>query len=264
MRATVLTPRAGVTAQASVIAMSAALFAVAKGLTAYIGTPWGVGQLFIASFVPAFFAVTADAVPAAIGAGAGSFLGDILFLVPLGATTPFFALTVGAPANFVATLLLAVFVKRYRSWPAFVAGTVSFLTLGNFIAGALLWWLAPLPSANLILGFTVYWDMTAIPAVLIGVPALVRATGPIIGRSKVLRYAPDWTGVGRRQMTVSLVFSLLFVAFGALIFLFAPSTVEGWPGLATYFAIAGAVVVVFGPLASFLAGRGLGARQAAP
>lgn len=261
MGTTALPPRAGITARVSVIAISAALFAVAKGLTAYIHTPWGVGQLFIASFVPVFFAVTADALPAALGAGAGSFLGDIIFLVPLGATTPFFAITVGAPANFVATYLLALFVRRYRSWPAFVAATVSFLTLGNFMAGALLWWLAPLPSASLILGFTVYWDMTAIPAILIGVPALVRATRPIIGRSKILLYSPDWSDVSGRQLAWSLGFSLLFVAFGGAIFLLAPSTVSGWPGLASYFAIAGAAVVVFGPLASLLTRKKPGPAQ---
>ena len=255
--------RSSIAVQVSVIAISAALFAVAKGLPAYIRTPWGVGQLFIASFIPVFFAVTADALPAAIGAGAGSFLGDIFFLVPLGATTPYFAITVGAPANFVATFLLAVFVKRYKSWSAFVAATVTFLTMGNFIAGALLWWLAPLPDASLILGFTVYWDMTSVPAILIGVPALVRATGPIIGRSKILRYSPDWSGVGRRQMSVALIFSLLFVGLGGAIFLLAPSTVGSWPGLATYFAIAGAVVVIFGPLASLFSGRRLEASQPA-
>ncbi|MDG7012252.1 MAG: hypothetical protein JRN11_07455 [Nitrososphaerota archaeon] len=263
MATTLGPPRASVTAQVSVIAVSAALFALAKGITAYIRTPWGVGQLFIASFIPVYFAVTSDAIPAALGAGIGSFLGDLFFLVPLGATTPFFALTVGAPANFVATLLLAVFVKKYRSWSSFVAATVCFLTLGNFTAGALLWWLAPLPSVSLILGFTVYWDMTAIPAVLIGVPALVRATSPIIGRSKMLRYVPDWSGVGRRQMAWSLVFSLVFVGFGGAIFLLAPSTLSGWPGLATYFAIAGVAVVIFGPLASLLTGKGLGATRTA-
>lgn len=252
--------RASVTVQVSVIAISAALFAVAKGVTAYIRTPWGVGQLFIASFIPVFFALTADALPAAIGAGFGSFLGDILFLVPLGATTPYFALTVGAPANFVATFLLALFVRRYRSWPAFVAATVCFLTLGNLIAASLLWWLAPLPSASLIMGFTVYWDMTAIPAILIGVPALMRATRPIIGRSKILRYAPDWSDLSRRQMSLSLVFSLLFVALGGGIFLLAPSTVSGWPGLASYFALSALVVVIFGPFASLLAGRRLEAK----
>ena len=251
-----------VTVQVSVIAISAALFAVAKGITAPIHTPWGVGQLFIASFVPVFFAVTADPLPAALGAGAGSFLGDILFLVPLGATTPFYALTVGAPANFIATLLLSVFVKRYKSWPAFVAATVCFLTLGNIIAGALLVYLVPFP-VQLILGFTVYWDMTSIPAILIGVPILIRATRPIIGRSKVLSYAPQWSNVGRFQMVVSLGFSLLFVALGAAIFLFAPGTVAGWPGLASYFALSAVVVVVFGPLASLFAGNRLEAAHAA-
>jgi len=256
-------PRTSVTVQASVVAISAALFAVAKGMTAYIQTPWGVGQLFIASFVPAFFAVTTDSLPAALGAGFGSFLGDIVFLVPLGATTPFYALTVGAPANFIATLLLSMFVKRYGSWPAFVAATVCFLTLGNIIAGALLVYLVPLP-ARLILGFTVYWDMTSIPAILIGVPALVRATRPIIGRSKVLTYTPQWSDVGRRQMAISLSFSLLFVALGAAIFFLAPETVAGWPGLAPYFALSAVVVVVFGPLASLFTGKRLEASKAAP
>jgi hypothetical protein len=256
------TVRSAVTVQVSVIAISAALFAVAKGLTAYIGTPWGVGQLFIASFIPAFFAVTTDAFPAALGAGAGSFLGDILFLVPLGATTPYFAITVGAPANFVATLLLALFVQRYRSWPAFVAGTVSFLTLGNIIAGALLVYLAPLPVGD-ILGFTLFWDMTSIPAILIGVPMLIRATKPIIGRSKILRFSPEWSGVTGKQLAVSLFFSLLFVALGAGIFFLAPSTLSGWPGLASYFAISAAFVLIFGPLANLLAGRRLEAKQTA-
>jgi hypothetical protein len=255
--------RSSITVQVSVIAISAALFAVAKGLTAYVRTPWGVGQLFIASFIPVFFAITADALPAGLGAGAGSFLGDVLFLVPLGATTPFYALTVGAPANFVATFLLSLFVKRYRSWPAFVAATVCFLTMGNIIAGGLLVYLVPLPT-NLILGFTVYWDMTSVPAILIGVPILVRATKPIIGRSKILHYVPEWSDVGRVQMTVSLVFSLLFVALGAGIFLFAPETVAGWQGLASYFAISAVLVLVFGPLASLIAGKRFEANRAVP
>jgi hypothetical protein len=251
----VLPAKTSVTVQVSVIAISAALFAVAKGLTAYIRTPWGVGQLFIAAFIPVFFAITADTLPAAIGAGAGSFLGDIIFLVPLGATTPFFALTVGAPANFVAILLLSTFVKRYRSWPAFVAATVCFLTLGNLIAGALLVWLFPFP-AQYMLGFTVYWDMTSIPAILIGVPILVRATLPTIGRSKVLRYTPQWSGVGRTQVAISLIFSMFFVALGGAIFLLAPGLVSFWPGLAGYFAIAAVLVVIFGPIANVVSGTG--------
>jgi hypothetical protein len=254
--------KTSVTVQISVIAISAALFAVTKGLTAYIRTPWGVGQLFIAAFIPVFFALTADTLPAAIGAGAGSFLGDVIFLVPLGATTPFYALTVGAPANFIAIFLLSSFVKRYTSWSAFVAATICFLTLGNMIAAALLVYLVPLP-AQTILGFTVYWDMTAIPAILIGVPILVRATLPAIGRSKVLRYTPRWSGVGRGQMLVSLVFSLLFVALGGAIFFLAPSLVSFWPGLATYFGLAAALVVVFGPIANVLAGPSAQAKKAA-
>ncbi len=255
--------KSSVTVQVSVIAISAALFAVTKGLTAFIRTPWGVGQLFIAAFIPVFFALTADTLPAAIGAAAGSFLGDIIFLVPLGATTPFFALTVGAPANFVAVFLLSTFVKRYGSWSAFVAATVCFLTLGNLIAGALLVWLFPFP-AQYMLGFTVYWDMTSIPAILIGVPVLIRATLPTIGRSKILKYTPQWSSVSRRQVSVSLAFSLLFVALGGAIFLLAPGLVSFWPGLATYFALAAALVVIFGPVANVVARPRPQAKRAAP
>jgi hypothetical protein len=105
--------------------------------------------------------------------------------------------------------------------------------------------------------------MTAIPAILIGVPILVRATLPAIGRSKVLRYTPRWSGVGRGQMLVSLVFSLLFVALGGAIFFLAPSLVSFWPGLATYFGLAAALVVVFGPIANVLAGPSAQAKKAA-
>ncbi len=262
MSASLAPRRTPVTVQVSVIAVSAALFAIAKGLTAYIRTPWGLGELFIASFVPAYFAVTSDALPAALGAGAGSFLGDVLFLVPLGATTPFFALTVGAPANFIATLFLSMFVRRYGSWSAFVAGTVCFLTLGNIIAGGLLVYLAGLP-VDLIFGFTVYWNMTAIPAILIGVPILIRATRPVVGRSRLVSYSPAWSDVSRSQLVVALVFSLLFVALGGAIFLFAPGTLGAWPGLAPYFAISAAAVVVFGPLASLFTRRKAGGTRVA-
>jgi type IV secretory pathway TrbL component len=159
-------------------------------------------------------------------------------------------------------LLLSSFVKRYRSWSAFVAATVCFLTLGNLMAGALLCYLAPLPT-QYIMGFTVYWDMTSIPAILIGVPVLVRATLPTIGRSKLLRYTPQWSSVGKGQMVVSLVFSLLFVALGGVVFLLAPGLVAGWQGLASYFAIAAALVVIFGPIANLVVGPRLQAKQPA-
>jgi hypothetical protein len=246
--------RADFAVGASTVAITAALYAVGKGATAYIHTPWGVGQLLVGIFLPAFFAVVADTLPVALGAGLGTFIGDVLFLAPLGATTPFLSLVAGVPANFVGILLFGWFVKRYNSWAAFVAGTISFVTLGNLIAAVSVVLFVPLP-AQLILGFVVYWNTTSIPAIIIGVPVLVRAVGSRVGRSRILKYSPTWSAtVGRRQSLIALAFGLLFVALGAGIILGSPGMVSSWPGLAGYFAIAGAVVVIFGPLANLFAG----------
>ncbi|TLX99881.1 MAG: hypothetical protein E6K90_05410, partial [Thaumarchaeota archaeon] len=169
------------------MALTAALYAVAKGLTSFALTPFGVGQLLIFIFVPAFFAVVSPTLAVAIGAGLGTFLGDVLFLTPAGSTNPALSLVAGVPANFFAFFLFGWFVKRYRSWPAFVAATVSFVTLGNLIAATslVLFGAALFTPVNylitnftppaLILGFTVFWTSTMIPAILIMVPILVRA-----------------------------------------------------------------------------------------
>lgn len=236
------------------IAIVAALYAVGKALTAYIPTPWGIGQFLIGLFIPAFFAVVSETLPVAVGAGLGTFVGDVLFLTPLKETTPVLSLVAGVPANFFAFLFFGWFVKKYRSWPAFVASTVCFVTLGNLIAAVNVVEFLGLPQ-RLILGFTLFWNVGGIPAVILGVPILVRATQPLIGRSTILKYQASWSGgVGPRQSAVALGFAALFVIFGAVLFLGAPGTVSTWPGLGLYFAIAAALVVVFGPLAGLLAG----------
>ncbi|MDA4118903.1 MAG: hypothetical protein OK455_11250 [Thaumarchaeota archaeon] len=236
------------------IVIVAALYAVGKALTAFIPTPWGIGQFLIGLFIPAFFAVVSETVPVAIGAGLGTFVGDVVFLTPLGETTPILSLVAGVPANFLAFLLFGWFVKRYASWPAFVACTVCFVTLGNLIAAVSVVEFLKLPQ-GLILGFTVFWNTGAIPAVIVGVPILVRATSPLLGRSSILKYPASWSAsVGGRQTVMALAFSALFVLLGAALFLTAPGTLSNWPGLAFYFGLAAAVVVIFGPIAGLLAG----------
>ncbi len=247
----------------AVIAITAASYAVGKALTGYIPTPWGIGQLLIGVFLPGYFAVVSDTLSVAIGAGIGTFVGDVVFLVPLQETTPILSLVAGVPANFMAFLLFGWFVKKYKSWPAFIAATVCFVTLGNLIAAISVVTFLSLPPA-LILGLTVYWNTGAIPAMIIAVPLLLRATRPLLGRSSTFNYPTQWSGgVGRRSTAVALGFSALFVALGAAIFFGAPQTTANWPGLASYFAVAAIVVVVFGPVASVVAGSRFGARKAA-
>jgi len=238
------------------IAIVAALYAIGKALTAYIPSPWGIGEFLIGLFIPAYFAVVSDTFPVAIGAGLGTFVGDVVFLTPLKETTPVLSLVAGVPANFVAFLLFGWFVKKYKSWPAFVAGTVCFVTLGNLIAGVNVVEFLKLPQ-GLILGFTLFWNIGAIPAVIIGVPILLRATEPLIGRSTIVKYGAPWSGgVTGRQTVMALAFAAVFVAFGAALFLGAPGTLSTWPGLGSYFAVAAVLVVIFGPLAGFLSRPG--------
>jgi len=247
----------------AVVAITAAVYAVGKALTGYVPTPWGVGQFLIGVFLPGYFAVVSDTLSVAIGAGIGTFVGDVVFLVPLQETTPILSLVAGVPANFIAFLLFSWFVQRYRSWSAFVAATVSFVTLGNLIAAISVVGFLSLP-VGLILGLTVFWNTGAIPAMIIGVPLLLRATRPLLGKSSVLRYRPQWSGSVRgRSLAVALGFSALFVALGVAILFGAPGTLTPWPGLASYLAVAAVVVVVFGPIASLLAGSKGGARETA-
>jgi len=184
--------------------ITAVLFTAAKGITGYIPSPWGVGQLYIASFVPLFFAVVSDTFSVAVGAAMGSFIGDMLFLLPIGATNPPLALAAGVPANFVATLLFGWVVKRYRSWPNFITATVGFLTLGNLMAASLVatagtYLFAPLsflttPQAQAL--FTVGLTSSGTPPLSRGnhnLPILIRAARPISTRSTIITDYPSWS-----------------------------------------------------------------------
>ncbi|MBI3858850.1 MAG: hypothetical protein HY296_01210 [Thaumarchaeota archaeon] len=251
-----------VSTKIAVIVASAVTYVLGKAITAPIPTPWHVGQLLIGVFLPAFFVIVSDTVPAAVGAGIGTFIGDVVFLVPLGATTPVLSLVAGVPANFVGILLFGWFVKRLRSWSGFVASTISFVTLGNLIAAVAVVLFIPLPT-TLILGFVVFWNTTSIPAILVAVPILVRAVRPLYGRTSLLSYEPDWlSNVTFRQTTVALAFGALFVVIGAALFLSTlPNPITGFD--AVYFELAAAIVLIVAPITGVIAGGKLQAKQPA-
>ena len=239
----------------AVVVITALLYAAGKWITGFIPTPWGVGQLLVGIFLPAYMAVVAETFPVAVGAGLGTFIGD--FAVQ---TNPTLSLVAGVPANFIAFLFFGWFVKRYRSWPSFVAATVAFVSLGNLIAAVLVFLFAQstigitLPSSA-IMGLTIFWNTTSIPAILIGVPILIRATRPLAGRSRILSEFPNWpSNLGGRGAGLAILFALLYAGLGAVIFIVAPDSVSSNPGIA-YFALTAVLVVVFGTLSSVLAGR---------
>ena len=232
--------------------------------------------MLVGIFLPAYFAVVSETVPAAVGAAVGTFIGDVIFLTPLGTTNPALSLIAGVPANFFAFLLFGWFVKRYGTWSGFVAATVAFVTLGNLIAatsvdlfGALVFapaaGLASYNAVNVVLGLTVFWNTTSIPAIIIAVPVLIRATRPLVGRSQLLKFNPQWSvGTARRQVALSLAFAALFLLLGVVFLLGFYSSVSGiWPQLDLYVPAAALLVLVFAPLVSVVAGSGRKATQAA-
>jgi hypothetical protein len=257
-----MTSRSSVGTKVAIIVVTAVSYVIGKAITAPIPTPWHVGQLLIGIFLPAFFAIVADTFPAAVGAGIGTFIGDVIFLVPLGATTPVLSIVAGVPANFVGIFLFGWFAKRYKSWPGFVASTISFVTLGNLIAAVAVVLFLSLPT-SIVLGFVVFWNTTSIPAVLIGVPILVRAVRPLYGRTSILSYEPKWAGgISSRQTIVALVFAAAFVDLGAALFVLAlPNPIQGFQPL--YFELAAVIVLVVAPITGVIAGSRLQAKQAA-
>jgi len=252
----------------TLIAMTAAMYAVAKGLTAFIPTPFGVGQFLLFIFVPAFFAIVGDTLSAAIGAGIGTFLGDVVFLTPLGGTNPALSLVSGVPANFFAFLLYGYLVKRFQSWPAFISSTVLCITLGNFIAGALVVAFAAqvfLPAfstviarygvVSLVLGFTLFWTGTMVPTVVIAVPLLLRVVKPLEGRSSILAYYPSWSNYEvKRVLPAALGYAVAFIVIGIGFFVLQFNVLQGWSVVGSWILVAGVVLAIVGPVAGLLAG----------
>jgi hypothetical protein len=252
----------------TLIAITAALYAVAKGLTAFIPTPFGVGQFLLFIFVPAFFSIVGDTLSAAVGAGIGTFLGDVLFLTPLGQTNPALSLVSGVPANFVAFLLYGYLVKRFKSWPAFISSTVLCITLGNLIAGILVVGFAAqvfLPAfatvvakygvVSLVLGFTLFWTGTMVPAVVVAVPILLRAIRPLAGRSSMLAYYPSWSSYEvARLLPAALGYAVAFVAIGAGFFVYQFDVLQGWSVIGSWILVAGIVLAVVGPIVGLISG----------
>lgn len=268
--------RSSVSTKVSIIAITAVLYAIGKGLTAYVPSPWGVGQLLVGIFIPAYLAVVSETLPVAIGAGMGTFIGDVIFLTPLGNTNPALSLIAGVPANFFAFLLFGWFVKKYPTWSGFVAATIAFVTFGNLIAavsvvlfGALVFapaaGLASFNAVNLVLGFTVFWNTTAIPAIIIGVPILIRATRPLFGRSQILSFEPRWTAQDSgKQFMVSMGFAAIFLVLGVVFLLgFYSSVSPIWGQLNFYVPLGALLVLVFAPLVRVIAGSGRQGTQAA-
>jgi hypothetical protein len=210
--------------------MCAALYAVFDALTSTLRTPWGIGEFRPGIVIPIFFAIVAGPVPAAIGAGVGSFVADMVSLVPSGASTPALAAIAGAPANFIGILLVGLIYQKFRTWKGFISGTTAGLFLGNLWAAAFVVWLAGL-SHSLVLGLLLFWFGTMFPFAVILVPAMVRYLRPYASKLSTGPNYPVITEPSRKVLwTWSITVSLLVLAAMGALLAFETGLVKASPG----------------------------------
>ncbi|HXQ92396.1 MAG TPA: hypothetical protein VN739_05270, partial [Nitrososphaerales archaeon] len=188
-------------------AICAALYAIVNVATSFIQTPFGVGEFRPGVVIPAFFAITAGPLPAALGAGIGSFIGDMLSLVPAGKSTFIWAVGGGGIGNFLGFLALGWVYEKMKSWRGFVLGTTAGLFVGNLIAaiGVVFLGLLFLPlssinpfpgmggmtAAGWVIGLLLFWFGTMFPFVIILVPPLIRVMRPYASKLSANREYPE-------------------------------------------------------------------------
>ncbi|MGA1975433.1 MAG: hypothetical protein ABSG92_07335 [Conexivisphaerales archaeon] len=252
------------------MAICAALYAVVNGITAPISTPWHVGQFRPGVVIPAIFSITSGTMVGAAGAGLGSMVGDILFLVPLGQTNYLLAVAAGLPGNFVGFLLFGWIVNRYKSWSAFTVGSVVSLLVGNVIAAAGVMLLAfPSSTGNSfwmgLMGFTLFWEFTMLPFMILVVPVVLRAlstnTSSRIWSAGMVSWATESLS---RIMAISVLSSIPFFVVGGLSLAgYFDSFYKSWPTLGSVlgsvmsvFELGIAVTLVLAPVAPKIASLG--------
>jgi len=194
-------------------ATCAALYAIVNILTSPIRAPWGVGEFRPGVVIPAFYALVFGPLPAAVGAGLGSFIGDMVSLVATGASTPLLAVVAGGIANFLGFLILGWVYQKIKGSKGFIIGTTSGLFVGNLWAAAGVVLLLGFPKI-LILGYLLFWFGTMFPFVVIFVPAVIRAMKPYASKLSTNSHAyPDLAEPEKKVLwTWTIAVSVLILA----------------------------------------------------
>jgi len=220
--------------------MCAALYAIVNILTSFIQTPFGIGEFRPGVVIPAFFAITAGPIPAALGAAVGSFVGDMISLVPAGKSTFLWAVGGGGIGNFLGFLALGWVYEKMKGWKGFVFGTTAGLFLGNLVAacGVVLLGMLFLPLSTLnpfngmavgtasgfIVGLLLFWFGTMFPFVIILVPPIVRLMRPYASNLSVGRSYPELSEPNRKVVWTWSVLVAVLVLSGLAVALFSGIT----------------------------------------
>lgn len=178
------------TLQIAAMAMCAGLYAIGSYLTAFIPSPWGVGQFRPAVIVPAFFAVIFEPWTGGIGAAIGTLIADS---AKYGYPYPgsFLAAVWG---NLIGFFLFGWLIRKKFSWSRFVATANITLTVANAIVAFLyvfIFKLLYLGDQKYVampldvqiffsIGLTIWWFVTMLPFVLLFTPLLIKAVAAAV------------------------------------------------------------------------------------
>jgi hypothetical protein len=164
--------------------MNAVLYAVFSYATAYIPSPWGVGQFRPAVVIPSFFATIFGPLCGGVGAAIGTLIVDSVKHGQLYAGS----LLAAVPGNFVGFYLFGYIVQKF-SWRRFIIASEITLTVANAFVAFLYVFFFKVLYLNLptyggeslsaqvafSLGLTLWWFVTMLPFVLLFTPLLIRA-----------------------------------------------------------------------------------------
>ncbi len=250
------------------IAICAALYAVINGITAAIPTPFSIGQFRPGVIIPALFSIIFGTLVGSVGAALGSFIGDIIFLTPLGRTNPLLALVAGVPGNFVGFLVFGIIINRYKSWSWFMIDSLIALFIGNFIAGAgvvlIVFQISstPLPfglALGATLGYAFWWLFTMLPFMLLVLPLILRIflryeNGKVLAREFLTWKEESIKHVALVSVLVSLPLFLIFMFSYTPYLSGAFAALGSLSDLIRYLILGSAVVLLLTPFAPKIAG----------
>jgi hypothetical protein len=217
-------------------ALNAALYAVGSLTTAYIPSPWGIGQFRPAVVIPAFFSIVFGPWAGGVGAALGTLIADS---IKHGGIYPG-SLLAAVPGNFVGFFVMGYMLRKKFNWARFITATNISLLIANSIVAFLYVFIYKslyAQSSSFISsstgtltvlsgGLTIFWFVTMLPFVLLLVPPLVS----VVSRAFPSVVSPEVRASGIKQIPkktlglsmlapgiVMILVGLLFTCFGDLL-----------------------------------------------
>jgi uncharacterized membrane protein len=192
-------------------AINAALYAVGSFATAYIPSPWGMGQFRPAVVIPALFSVIFGPWVGGVGAALGTLIADS---IKHGGIYPG-SLLASVPGNFLGFFFMGYMLRRRFSWARFITVTNVALLMSNavvaflyvFIYKSLYVQASAFAQSSvdtlvvLSVGLTIFWFVTMLPFVLLLVPSFVA----VVTRAFPSITPPDVRASGLKQLPKRLL-----------------------------------------------------------